>query len=100
MVFLEKVYANALLFELQNSGIAVQPEQPISVFYENREIGVYRADLIVEGKIIVEIKAINRLCDEQRNQVINYLKATRMEVGLLFNFGPEPEVKRVIFSLK
>jgi GxxExxY protein len=70
------------------------------VFYENREVGVYRADLIVEGKIIVEIKAVTCLCDEYKNQVINYLKATWMEVGLLLNFGPSPEVKRVILSLK
>lgn len=98
--FLEKVYMNALSFELQNNGLSVKQEQPISVYYENHEVGVYRADLIIEDKIIVEIKTASSLCNEHKCQVINYLKATQMEVGLLLNFGPSPEVKRVILSLK
>ncbi len=98
--FLEKVYANALAIELQNIGIDVRQEQPILVYYEGHEVGVYRADLIVESKVIVEIKAVSMLIDAHKNQAINYLKATRMEVGLVLNFGPSPEVKRVILSLK
>jgi GxxExxY protein len=98
--FLEKVYANAIAFELQNLGLVVLQEQPITVYYEGREIGVYRTVLIVESKVIVEIKAVSALIDAHKNQTINYLKATRMEVGLVLNFGPSPEVKRVILSSK
>jgi len=98
--FLEKVYANALNIELQNLGLVVLQEQPITLYYEGREVGVYRTDLIVESKVIVEIKATSALVDAHKNQTINYLKATRMEVGLVLNFGPSPEVKRVILSSK
>lgn len=98
--FLEKVYANALAYELQKAGLVVQQEQSISVYYEEHEVGVYRSDLIVESKVIVEVKAISVLTDAHKNQTINYLKATRMEVGLVLNFGPSPEVKRVVLSLK
>jgi GxxExxY protein len=77
----------------------VAQEQPISVFYEGHEVGVYRSDLIVESKAIIEIKAIASLTDAHRNQTINYLKATRMQVGLPLNFGPSPEVRRVVLSL-
>jgi len=68
--------------------------------FAGHDVGLYRADLIVEGKIIVEIKALSSLCDENKSQLINYLKATGLEVGLLLNFGPSPEVKRVVFSKK
>jgi GxxExxY protein len=98
--FLEKVYDNAITFELQKLGLVVLQEQPITVYYEGREVGVYRADLVVESKVIVEIKAVNALTDAHRNQTINYLKATRMEVGLVLNFGPSTEVKRVILFSK
>jgi len=93
------VYANALAVELQSMGMVVSQEQPITVYYEGHEVGVYRSDLMVESKVIVEIKAITALTDAHRNQTINFLKATRMEVGLLLNFGPSPEVKRVVLSL-
>ena len=70
--FLEKVYENSLALELQGLGLVVQQEQPILVYYEEHEVGVYRADLIVESKVIVEIKAINALNDAYKNQTINY----------------------------
>ena len=70
--FLEKVYENSLALELQGLGLVVQQEQPILVYYEEHEVGVYRADLIVESKVIVEIKAINALNDAHKNQTINY----------------------------
>jgi GxxExxY protein len=98
--FLEKVYANAIAIDLQNLGLVVLQEQPITVYYEGQEVGVYRTDLIVESKVIVEIKAVSALIDAHKNQTINYLKATRMEVGLVLNFGPSPEVKRIVLSSK
>ena len=97
--FLEKVYENSLAIELQEIGLVIQQEQPILVYYKEHEVGVYRTDIIVESKVILEIKAVNALTDAHKNQTINYLKATRMNVGLLLNFGPTPEVKRVVLTL-
>ncbi len=94
--FLEKVYVNALAIELHNQGLNSKQEQPISVYYEGHEVGSYRADLIVESKVIVEVKAATALNDAHKSQTINYLKATQMKIGLLLNFGPSPEIKRVI----
>lgn len=68
------------------------------MFYRSRLIGHYFADLIVNGKVIVEIKTVERLLDEHEAQILNYLKATSYEIGLLLNFGPKPEVKRKIFD--
>jgi GxxExxY protein len=97
--FLEKVYTNALTIELQNMGLIAEQEKSISVYYEQHEVGVYRCDLFVESKVIVEVKAADALIEAHKNQTINYLKATRMQVGLVLNFGPSPEVKRVVLSL-
>jgi GxxExxY protein len=96
--FLEKVYENAMLIELSNSGLAVENQKRIMVFYEGKVIGEYFADLLVEGKVIVELKAAANLLAEHEAQLINYLKATNIEVGLLLNFGKKPEFKRKIFS--
>lgn len=96
--FLEKVYENALKHELTENGLAVVSQVPIEVFYNDLKVGQYYADLLVENKVIVEIKAAQSLCEEHEFQLINYLKATDMEVGLLLNFGKQPAFKRKIFQ--
>ena len=96
--FLEKVYENALFVELESRGLKIKKQEPIKVYYEEKEVGVYFADLIVEETIIVELKATQYLCEEHESQLINYLKATEIEVGLLLNFGKKPEVKRKVYS--
>lgn len=96
--FLEKVYENAMYFELEKSGMRVQRQVPIKVFYACMQVGDYFADLVVEHCVIIELKAADSLCDEHSYQLINYLKATEIEVGLLLNFGQKPQIKRKIFD--
>src|SRR5437870_5637565 len=78
--FLEKVYENALRIELRKMGLQVQQQMPVHVYYEEEDVGVYFADLFVEGCVIVELKAASALCDEDHAQLLNYLKATDIEV--------------------
>lgn len=96
--FLEKVYENAMMIELKKMGLNALRQQPVTVFYEEHVVGDYFADIIVEGKIILELKAGEKLHIKHKAQLVNYLKATNIEVGLLFNFGPEPQFSRKIFS--
>jgi GxxExxY protein len=96
--FLEKVYENAMIAELKKEGIPAVPQSPIKVFYDGEVIGEYYADILVDNKIIVEIKAAKSLVEENEAQLLNYLKATHVEVGLLVNFGVKPEVKRKAFD--
>ena len=96
--FLEKVYENALVIELRKRNMAVKPQAPITVFYEGEVVGEYFADLLACEAVIVELKAAKVLADEHEAQLLNYLKATPYEVGLLLNFGPEPQVKRRSFE--
>lgn len=98
--FLEKVYENAMYIELKNEGLFVEKQKPIKVFYNETEVGNYFADLIVNELIIVELKASESLCEEHEYQLINYLKATEIEIGLLLNFGKTPKFKRKIFTNK
>jgi len=98
--FLEKVYENALCLELSKSNLLIRQQVPVNVYYENEIVGFYKADIIVENKIIMEIKAVEALCEAHECQLINYLKATEFEVGLLLNFGKEPQFKRKIFQEK
>ena len=98
--FLEKVYENALSLELKKLGYIVEAQKAINVYYDNQEIGNYYADLLINDNIILELKAVEKLKDEHKFQLINYLKATDVEVGLLLNFGKKPEVKRVVFKNK
>lgn len=98
--FLEKVYEKALKYELEKAGLHVERQKPINVYYETELVGEYFADLLVENKVIIELKATETICEEHENQLINYLKATDIEVGLLVNFGKRPEIKRKIFSNK
>lgn len=96
--FLERVYHNAFLIELRVIGFDVKSEYPIRVTYEGVEVGEYYADIIIDNCIIIENKAAEILREEHEYQLINYLKATEMEVGLLFNFGKKPAFKRKFFT--
>jgi GxxExxY protein len=96
--FLEKIYENAMMIELKKEGIPASPQFAIQVSYENEVIGEYFADILVDHKVIVEVKAAKSLTAESEAQLLNYLKATQMEVGLLLNFGPRPEIKRKTFD--
>lgn len=96
--FLERVYQNAMYYELQSQGLLCEAEKPVKVYYKNLTVGDYRADIILENKIIIELKAAQSLVYEHELQLINYLKATDIEVGLLLNFGEKPEFKRKIFT--
>ncbi len=96
--FLEKVYENSLIIKLKKNGFSVEKQKKIKVSFEGHIVGEYFADLIINSKVIIEIKAVEKLCNEHKFQLINYLKATNMEVGLLLNFGKKPEFKRVIFT--
>lgn len=96
--FLEKVYERAMLIELQKEGFKCLQQCPIDVYYESNIIGHYLADIIVNGKIIIEIKASENLSEAHEVQLTNYLKATEIEVGLLLNFGKKPAFKRRVFS--
>ncbi len=96
--FLEKVYENAMMIELNKQGLKCQKQIPIAVYYENEIIGDYFADIIVEDKVILELKAAECLIEEHEIQLLNYLKATEIEVGMLLNFGKEVEYKRKVLS--
>ncbi len=96
--FLEKVYQRALLIELRKMGFYCMEEQKVEVYYEGELVGDYRADIVVDECIIIENKAAEALVEDHEFQLINYLKATNIEVGLLLNYGKKPEFKRKIFT--
>jgi len=96
--FLEKVYENALYHELINNGISCRKQFPIKVFYNEIIVGEYYADIIVEDSIIIELKAAESLAIQHDYQLVNYLKATQIELGILLNFGKEPKFVRKIFT--
>lgn len=96
--FLENVYVKALMLELKKRGMNPRDELPIHVYYDGQLIGEYFADLVVNDLVILEIKAAKSLAAEHEAQLLNYLKATPYEVGLLLNFGPKPETKRRSFD--
>ena len=96
--FLEKVYENALFQELTGSGLYCEKQKPIKVFYNEFIVGEYFADIIVNDSVIIELKAAEALAEEHELQLVNYLKATEIEVGLLLNFGKKPAFKRKIFT--
>jgi GxxExxY protein len=85
--FFEKVYENALKFELEQKGMEVKQQEPITVYYRGQIVGEYYGDLLVENKVLIELKAIHNLCRENEIQLVNYLVATGIDVGLLINFG-------------
>ena len=96
--FLEKVYQNAMYFELKSLGYKVEAQKQIKVYFKQQLVGEYYSDLLVEDKVIVELKACDLLMNIHVAQIMNYLKATEIEVGLLLNFGEEPEFKRLIYT--
>jgi GxxExxY protein len=98
--FLEKVYENALLIELQRRGLRVETQVPIKISYKDNPVGEYVADMLVEGKVIVELKSIEKLEKLHEAQLLNYLRATGIRVGLLVNMKyPKAEIKRMVFDL-
>lgn len=96
--FLEKVYENALISELRDAGLKVEQQKSVNVYYNRKSVGEYYADLIVEDCVIVELKSNETISEANARQLINYLKATDIEVGLLLNFGQKPEYKRKVFN--
>ena len=96
--FLEKVYQNAMYIELKQRGFFVEAQKQIKVKYKEFEVGEYYADLVVNEKIIIELKAAEYVVKEFEAQLLNYLRGTEIELGLLFNFGKKPEYIRKIFS--
>lgn len=96
--FLERVYQNALFIELKNMGLKCETQKQIKVNYEGYEVGTYYPDIIVNDLLILELKAAESVVEEHELQLINYLKATEIEIGLLLNFGKKPEIRRKIFT--
>jgi len=95
--FLEKIYENALLIELIKRGLKAKAQVPINVNYKGELVGEYFADIVVEDKIILELKAIESLQKIHEAQLLNYLRATKYKVGLLVNFAhPKAEIKRFV----
>jgi GxxExxY protein len=92
--FLEKVYENALRIELEKLGLRVKQQEPINVEYEGQVVGEYYADLWVDERVVVEVKAVQALAKNHEVQLVNYLTATRIDVGLLLNFSSSVQVKR------
>ena len=97
--FLEKVYENALVLELRERGIFVQQQQATPVYFKGVQVGDYYADLLIENCIIVELKAVDHIIIEHEAQLLNYLKASDINLGLLLNFGNKPQVKRKIYEI-
>lgn len=98
--FLESVYRNALLIELREAGLQATAEQEIKVYFRDHEVGVFSADIVAEGKIILELKSARQIAKGHEVQLVNYLVATRSPVGLLLNFGPDGvDVRRKVPQL-
>lgn len=94
--FLEKVYENSLTHEIRKSSLAAEQQKVIKVYYDGTEVGNYDADILVEGKVLVELKAVKNFDDIHKAQCLNYLKATGLKICLLINFGnPRVEIKRI-----
>jgi len=95
--FLEKVYQNALALELINAGLEIEKEKAITIFYKGTIVGEYFADILVNQQVIIETKAVQSLNEIHQAQLLNYLKATGLPLGLLFNFGtPKVQIKRML----
>jgi GxxExxY protein len=96
--FLELVYENAMTIALSQAGLSVVQQHDVQVVFRGQIVGEFQADLIVEGTVLIELKAARAIDVAHEAQVLNYLRATRIEVGLLLNFGPKPQVKRFAFD--
>jgi GxxExxY protein len=96
--FLEKVYHKSLLIELKRNGYKIDSEKKVNVYYKNEIVGEYIPDIIINDSVIVELKCVEYLTDIHENQLLNYLKATDCEVGLILNFGKDTQFIRKIFT--
>ncbi|HTP13159.1 MAG TPA: GxxExxY protein [Bacteroidota bacterium] len=96
--FLEKVYENALVRELRKKGMKATQQKRIDVYYDGQRVGEYFADIVVEDSVVLELKAAEGIAPEHEAQLINYLKASNIELGLLFNFGVQPQFIRRVFT--
>jgi GxxExxY protein len=96
--FLEKVYQNSLFLELKSRGFDVVPQKRCAVYYKGKEVGEYYSDIIVNDLIILELKAKEKIIEEHEIQLLNYLKASSIEIGFVLNFGKKPEFSRKIYS--
>ena len=96
--FLEKCYERAMMIELKKMGLIAETQFAIKVFYDGNEIGDYKADIIVENKVILELKTAKVISEEHLAQLLNYLRATQIEVGMLLNFGTEAQFARRSFD--
>ena len=96
--FLEKVYHNSMMIELNKRGFEVESQKKLSVYYKNEIVGEYVPDIIVNQSVIIELKCVEYMVEAHECQLLNYLKATDCEVGLLLNFGKDPQFIRKIFT--
>ena len=96
--FLEKVYENALAYELRRRNLSVSQQIPITVFYETVEVGHYVADMVINDLVILEIKSAEKIIKAHDAQLLNYLRSTNIEVGLVLNFGPKPQISRKVYE--
>jgi GxxExxY protein len=96
--FLESVYQEAMALALRQAGLSVRRQVAVDVVFRGLSIGTFRADLLIAGELLVELKAVRTIEQAHLAQVLNYLRATRLEAGLLLNFGPRPQFKRVVYS--
>ena len=96
--FLEQVYQNALYFELIEAGLYMETQKEIDVYYKDKVVGKYYADMLVNDVLVLELKAVEHIIEAHELQLINYLKATDLEIGLLLNFAKQPAVRRKIFT--
>jgi GxxExxY protein len=96
--FLEKVYENAMLIELRKLNLKCEVQKQIDVFYEGQNIGTYSADIVVNDVVIIELKAVETLANIHEVQLVNYLRATEIEVGVLLNFSKEPQHKKRVLT--
>jgi GxxExxY protein len=96
--FLESVYRNSLRLALIEKGLLVEQEVPVSVFFRGNNVGDFRADLVVNGMLLLELKTAEKIVPAHESQVINYLRSTALELGLVLNFGPKPQVRRLLLD--
>ncbi len=96
--FLERIYQNAMLIELRKRGYQVEYNKKLTVYYKKEVVGEYIPDIIVNDLVILELKAVEHLIEAHENQILNYLKATDCEIGLVLNFGKDPQFIRKIFT--
>ena len=96
--FLESVYEQAMTIAMRELGLEVETQVPVAVWFRNHRIGDFRADMLVNGVVLVELKTVKLLDQVHEAQLTHYLKATSIEVGLLLNFGPHPQFRRIVFE--